>query len=790
MFLRSGQAHRRAESALLVIGLAAWLAWATSFLLLSLGFDYLPIARSSLTHAVRAGAHANDAVAVALFCVGLAWWISPRLRGVIAKFERSKVVLVGCFLGSTVSMALLLATREAWVVWVALAAQAALCALTAPFVARRLAGCEPRLRWVALCIGAMLLAALVVCPLASLFVAFACLLCLGFRSPSVEASPETPSPRVPPLAMSLLLAGGALFVIGRSMAFVTTIGPDGQLVEAAGSWPLGGAPGFAIAKILVPMAGLVLSFSAFVCTRGSRWGCALWGPTGFMSLLVTWPAVVSALSTGPWGAGGTGSVQLACAFVFSAVAAALLALARPAKAGHRSEERREEGLLATALTDLGLSERESRVMLEMRGGASVSSMASHMGVSRSTVGSYCQRAYGKLGVDSRAAALVRLEELAHPDGRKESRDGRRASLSVDARLRRVAAWLVLAVSAALLAVVLVPWSGSGSRATNLVFAQVGSSALLVAAPLAVHAARVDDAAGISGIARGCGTPWTATLAACLACGLALLCARSLGSRAAEVLAAPGSATLAATAYLGVSITGVFIASDLVASAGICKGREGDGGVNVPLAPSPFCVIGFGVSGVGVGLLVSWCSVVGVLPLNVPLRELVVWGLSTVVLLGAMVALALLARCIGVPAHATGAAPAAALLTGLFFSERVVLVMRGYGWDALMPLLGIVLMALGVIASVAHRRTLLRRQGLWDLTDEELSRRAVEEWGFGRSQSQVAVLAARGLSRAQIAEELTISRTTVNAHLRLVYQRLGIHSRDELSLVFSALAKTK
>ena len=228
----------------------------------------------------------------------------------------------------------------------------------------------------------------------------------------------------------------------------------------------------------------------------------------------------------------------------------------------------------------------------------------------------------------------------------------------------------------------------------------------------------------------------------------------------------------------------------MASAGICKGREGDDGVNVPLAPSPFCVIGFGVSGVGVGLLVSWCSVVGVLPLNVPLRELVVWGLSTVVLLGAMVALALLARCIGVPAHATGAAPAAALLTGLFFSERVVLVMRGYGWDALMPLLGTVLMALGVIASVAHRRTLLRRQGLWDLTDEELSRRAVEEWGFGRSQSQVAVLAARGLSRAQVAEELTISRTTVNAHLRLVYQRLGIHSRDELSLVFSALAKTK
>ncbi|MDO4429347.1 MAG: helix-turn-helix transcriptional regulator [Atopobiaceae bacterium] len=173
-----------------------------------------------------------------------------------------------------------------------------------------------------------------------------------------------------------------------------------------------------------------------------------------------------------------------------------------------------------------------------------------------------------------------------------------------------------------------------------------------------------------------------------------------------------------------------------------------------------------------------------------MHELVVWGLFTAVLLGAMAALALLARDIGAPAHAVGAAPAAALLAGVFFSERVVLVMRGYGWDALMPLLGTALTVLGVFAAVAHRRTLLRRRGLWSLTDEELSRRAVEEWGFGRSQARVAVLAARGLSRAQVAEELTISRTTVNAHLRLVYKRLGIHSRDELSLVFAALAKTR
>ena len=792
MFLRSGQARQRTESAMLAIGLAAWLAWATSLLLLSLGFDYLPMARRALTHTAHAGAHASDAVATTLFCAGLAWWVSSSLRRVIAALERSKPVLAGGFLTSTISMAFLLATRDAWVAWAALSVQAAFCALTAPFVARRLAGCAPRLRRAVPCIGAMLLAALVACPLAPLFIAPACLLCLGSKDPSAEASPETPSPRVPPLAMFLLLAGGALFVIGRSMAFVTTIGPDGQLVEAAGSWPLGGAPGFAIAKIVVPMAGLALSFSAFACGRGARWARASWGPSGFMSLLVAWPVVVAALSSGPWGDGGTGSAQLVCALILSAAVAALLALTQPSQAGHRPMEWREESLLAAALTDLGLSERESRVMLEMRGGASVSDMASRLGVSRSTVGSYCQRAYGKLGVNNRAAALARLEDLTRPDGREGPRDedGEGVSLPVGALLRGVTAWLVLATSAALLAVVLVPWSGSDGRIASLVFSQLGSSALLVAAPLAVLAARADGEAGGGGRADGRGTPWAVAFAAILACGSALLCMRSLGPRAAGALAAPGSATLVATAYLGASIMGALVASDAMAVVGMRGGREGCDSVSVPLAPSPACHVGLGASGMGVGLLASWCSAVGAPSLDVPVHELVVWGLFTAVLLGAMAALALLARDIGAPAHAVGAAPAAALLAGVFFSERVVLVMRGYGWDALMPLLGTALMVLGVVAAVAHRRTLLRRRGLWSLTDEELSRRAIEEWGFGRSQARVAVLAARGLSRAQVAEELTISRTTVNAHLRLVYKRLGIHSRDELSLVFAALAKTR
>jgi DNA-binding NarL/FixJ family response regulator len=46
------------------------------------------------------------------------------------------------------------------------------------------------------------------------------------------------------------------------------------------------------------------------------------------------------------------------------------------------------------------------------------------------------------------------------------------------------------------------------------------------------------------------------------------------------------------------------------------------------------------------------------------------------------------------------------------------------------------------------------------------------------ESQIVVLAARGLSNEQIATELNLSEATVKRHLANVYAKIGVHSRSE------------
>ena len=47
------------------------------------------------------------------------------------------------------------------------------------------------------------------------------------------------------------------------------------------------------------------------------------------------------------------------------------------------------------------------------------------------------------------------------------------------------------------------------------------------------------------------------------------------------------------------------------------------------------------------------------------------------------------------------------------------------------------------------------------------------------EKEVAHLAARGYSNAQIAEELFISVETVKRHMATIFEKLGIESRREL-----------
>lgn len=67
--------------------------------------------------------------------------------------------------------------------------------------------------------------------------------------------------------------------------------------------------------------------------------------------------------------------------------------------------------LDEVLAARGLSERESTVLQGICSGKTLAALAEELGVSRSTVGTYCTRAYEKLGVSSKEAARVGLVRL-------------------------------------------------------------------------------------------------------------------------------------------------------------------------------------------------------------------------------------------------------------------------------------------------------------------------------------------------------------------------------------------
>lgn len=62
---------------------------------------------------------------------------------------------------------------------------------------------------------------------------------------------------------------------------------------------------------------------------------------------------------------------------------------------------------------------------------------------------------------------------------------------------------------------------------------------------------------------------------------------------------------------------------------------------------------------------------------------------------------------------------------------------------------------------------------------EKCRMLAEQNGLSERQVEVMLLFAKGRSRKRIEQELYISAGTVNSHLRNIYSKLGVHSRQEL-----------
>ena len=55
----------------------------------------------------------------------------------------------------------------------------------------------------------------------------------------------------------------------------------------------------------------------------------------------------------------------------------------------------------------------------------------------------------------------------------------------------------------------------------------------------------------------------------------------------------------------------------------------------------------------------------------------------------------------------------------------------------------------------------------------------ERYGLSNRESEILRYALRGRTSDRIAQELVISKSTVDTHLRRIYAKCGVHSRQEL-----------
>jgi DNA-binding NarL/FixJ family response regulator len=68
-------------------------------------------------------------------------------------------------------------------------------------------------------------------------------------------------------------------------------------------------------------------------------------------------------------------------------------------------------------------------------------------------------------------------------------------------------------------------------------------------------------------------------------------------------------------------------------------------------------------------------------------------------------------------------------------------------------------------------------------EEELQRRSL---GLTAREVEVLHLVADGLSNTEIAERLVLSERTVHAHLRSIYDKLGVNSRTAAAHAVASL----
>ena len=73
---------------------------------------------------------------------------------------------------------------------------------------------------------------------------------------------------------------------------------------------------------------------------------------------------------------------------------------------------------------------------------------------------------------------------------------------------------------------------------------------------------------------------------------------------------------------------------------------------------------------------------------------------------------------------------------------------------------------------------------------EACARAAQQAGLTEREAQVMLLLARGNNATRICEELSITRNTVKYHARNIYDKLGVHSQQEVIDLVSDQPQTR
>lgn len=141
--------------------------------------------------------------------------------------------------------------------------------------------------------------------------------------------------------------------------------------------------------------------------------------------------------------------------------------------------------------------------------------------------------------------------------------------------------------------------------------------------------------------------------------------------------------------------------------------------------------------------------------------------------------------------------AASVLAGTLLTERVLAIAQKAGL-ALLPslsLLGIVLLFLAGLAFDDDRETFagydLQKSEIDDGPPRELLLRTERlDTDLTRQESRVALLVVEKRSNAEICCALNITNNTVRTHLKNIYRKTGVSSREELQERFSFLEQSQ